>query len=297
MPLVAKGWDCSWDPPDQACMKSAGYAFMVRYSSRDPSKNLTRAELDSALALGLGVCVVFQEGKTQMLRGYSGGVTDAADADAFVTGLGLAGIPLYFSADWDVQDYEQAAVNAYLDGAASVISRARTGIYGGYPAVSKALNAGKATWAWQCFAWSGSPTQWDSRAQLRQVKIDYARCGGTIDDDEARAADYGQWPRPGTTEEAVFMPAVCADGQGRWWQAGIWKSNGQVNVLPPGADRPYAVDPGQSGAKGGVGIAYDPVGDRIRIVYLNASNDMCSYTSPVDPQSWGFVNHDGDYKV
>jgi hypothetical protein len=208
--VAVKGYDCSWDLPDQQCMWNNGYRFIVRYSSRDPSKNLTKAELDSALSLGMSVCVVFQEGKTQMTRGYSGGQQDARDADSFVKGLGLAGIPVYFSCDFDPSPDQWGAIDGYMDGAASVIGRARTGGYGGKAFISREFGNGKMTWGWQTFAWSGTPTQWDARAQLRQVKNDFAMCGGYIDNDEAHAGDYGQWPRPGqpATEEDEGMYAV-----------------------------------------------------------------------------------------
>ena len=296
MPLVARGYDCSWDPPDQQCMKNTGYTFLVRYGSRDPSKNLTKAELDAALSKGLFVCVVWQEGKTQMLRGYGGGQTDALDADEFVNSLGLYGIPLYFSADWDVQSSEQADVHAYLDGVASVIGRARTGIYGGYPAVSKALNAGKATWAWQCFAWSGTPTNWDARAQLRQVKIDYARCSGTIDDDEAWASDFGQWPRPGGgPQEGGMMSASCAISGGQRYYACIW-SDGKVNYRGPDTGgKWWACDPTQSPARSGACITVTSDG-RVIIAYTNGAGVVCTYERAPGGSTWGWASLGGDAK-
>ena len=39
----------------------------------------------------------------------------------------MPGIPVYYACDWDCTAADQAAVNAYLDGAASVTGRARTG--------------------------------------------------------------------------------------------------------------------------------------------------------------------------
>jgi hypothetical protein len=290
MPL--KGYDASWDPPDMQCMKDGGYRFLVRYSSRDPSKNLTQAEADQARSLGMGLCVVFQEGKTQMLRGYAGGQADARTADDFTRGLALAGIPVYFSADWDVQDHEQDEVNGYLDGAASVIGRGRTGIYGGYNAVRRALDAGKAAWAWQCYAWSGTPTQWDSRAQLRQVRIDYARCAGYIDDDEAWADDYGQWPRPGGDGGGTV--AVAHYG-GQPYYAGIW-ADGKVNFRPPGGSW-RAVDPGQSGALSGCGIAVSDAGEVI-ITYVNAAGAACTYRRAPGSSdfTWASVSPEGSFR-
>jgi hypothetical protein len=204
--MVTKGADYSWDRPDLQCLWNQGVRFIVRYSSRDPSKNLTKAELDQALALGMSVCVVFQEGKTQMERGRAGGETDARDADAFVNGLGLGGIPVYFACD---QDWEAAsssaktAIDAYCDGAKSVIGLARMGGYGDDTFCRQQLDRGAITYAWQTYAWSEGA--WEGRAQLRQVNNNVSVCGGLIDWDEAWASDYGQWPRPGG-----FSPAPPA---------------------------------------------------------------------------------------
>src|ERR1700750_1814545 len=103
MPKLLTGLDYSWDHPDLNCMWDKGARFIVRYGSRDPTKNLTKTELDSALSKGFKVAVVWQEGKTQMLRGSSGGNTDAHDAVELFDGLGLKGIPIHFACD---QDYE-----------------------------------------------------------------------------------------------------------------------------------------------------------------------------------------------
>lgn len=186
-----KGADYSWDHPDLNCLSGQGVKFLMRYGSRDPSKNLTSGELSSIRAAGLKVGVVWQEGKTQMLRGFSGGQTDARDADAFVKALGLDGIPIYYSCDFDPGSADWSKVDAYLDGTISVTGLARNGMYGGKSAVTREFDRGKIKYGWQTYAWSGSPTQWDARAQLRQVKNDQTVCGGKIDWDEQRVSDAG----------------------------------------------------------------------------------------------------------
>jgi hypothetical protein len=195
--MLMRGYDCSWDPPDQQCMKNSGHVFLCRYGSRDPSKNLTRAELDSALSKGMAVVVIWQEGKTQMLRGQSGGQTDARDADAFVNGLGMNGTPVIFACD---QDYEacsstdKSAIDAYCDGAKSIVGIARMGGYGDDAFCKRMFDTDRITYGMQTYAWSEG--MWEPRCQLRQVRNNVVVCGGTIDYDEAWADDYGQWPRP-----------------------------------------------------------------------------------------------------
>jgi len=55
-----------------------------------------------------------------------------------------AGRPIYFSVDFDAQLSQQAVINDYFDGVASVLGRARTGAYVG-SSRSSAVDAGKIT--------------------------------------------------------------------------------------------------------------------------------------------------------
>jgi Rv2525c-like, glycoside hydrolase-like domain len=291
--MATKGADYSWDRPDLNCLWNQGVRFIVRYGSRDPSKNLAKAELDAALARGMGVCVVWQEGKTQMTRGYSGGQTDARDADAFVNGLGLPGIPVYFSCDQDFEacsSADKSAIDAYCDGAASVIGKSRMGGYGDDSFCKRQFDAGRITWGWQTYAWSEG--MWEQRCQLRQVLNNQSVCGGYIDWDEAHAADYGQWPRPAGAqpqpEEDEMIPAVALDAQGRAHRAKVG-TDGKIYYAGPGVSGWRSVDPGAN-VKGGVSIAVS--GPAVNITYVNAGSHICSYhLTSVDGWNWGWADH------
>jgi len=289
MPLVARGYDASWSPPDPACMKNAGYSFACRYSSSDPSKNLSKSELDKLMSLGMSVCVVHQDGKDQMSRGYSGGQADARTADAFVTGLGMAGMPVYFSCDKDFEactSSQKSAVDAYCDGVVSVIGLARSGGYGDDSFCARQFDAGRITFGWQTRSWSEG--MWEPRAQLRQVKFDFPMCGGTIDDDEARAVDHGQWPRPPAGQDgAGDVTVACVTWQDRTYYAGLG-AGGEVRFAEPGADW-YAVDPSQSGARSGCGLAITPAG-RTTISYTNGRGAACIYERQPGGGAWGWAS-------
>lgn len=202
---MSKGIDYAFGVhPPAAAVKAAGFGFVCRYMSdiavNDTNgKNLLPGELKTLLGAGLEVVVVEESTAGRMRSGHAAGVADAQHGQAVTKALGMATVPVYFACDFDATPGDQTAINAYLDGAASVIGRARTGIYGGYYPVKRALDAGKATWAWQTSAWSGG--QWDSRAHIRQhgsVSVG----GVTVDFDEAMAADFGQWPRPAASQAA-----------------------------------------------------------------------------------------------
>jgi glycoside hydrolase-like protein len=231
-----KGVDYAFLPhPSPAAMKAAGVVFVGRYvSSFGPNdtngKNLIPAEKTALLAAGLQIILFAEEASGRMLGGRSAGVADAEHFDAVTKALGLAGIAMYCAADFDASPTQQVPINNYLDGAASVIGRSRTGIYGSYYVVKRALDAAKATYACQTLAWSGPPqrhdphtfwdavgqTNWDTRAQVRQhLQI---RVGSvSVDLDQAFATDYGQYPRPSKPIPPPASPiAVTANGSQSW---------------------------------------------------------------------------------
>jgi peptidoglycan hydrolase-like protein with peptidoglycan-binding domain len=209
----AVGIDYAFSPhPAPSAVRAYGASFACRYVSSNPAndlngKNLLKAELALLVTAGISVVLVAEEGANRMLAGRSAGIADAQHAEAVVMALGMTGVPVYFACDFDASPASQAAIDGYLDGAASVIGRDRTGIYGGYYPVKRALDNGSATWAWQTYAWSGG--QWDHRAQLRQVQNGIAVGGASCDRDEAQAADFGQWPRPLARPVVPVVPRIC----------------------------------------------------------------------------------------
>lgn len=213
---MAKGLDYSDSHPPISAIHAEGAVFVCRYTcdyapADTSGKNLLPNEKNALLNAGISIVLNYESTADRMLSGSAAGIADAQHANAVANALGMGGTPIYFSADWDVTEGQQAAVNAYLDGAASVIGRARVGIYGGYYPVKRALDAGKATYAWQAFAWSGG--QWDTRAQLRQVQNGVNIGGADCDRDISMATDYGQWPRPGTpTTDATISEGATGTG-------------------------------------------------------------------------------------
>jgi hypothetical protein len=211
------GVDYAWASPKPSpdCLRQAGADFIMRYFSHDPAKDLTQAELDAAVAAGLTVGVVWETTSSRMLSGHAGGMDDARDADLMAVHLGMTGIPLYFACDFDATEAEQPLIDAYMDGVISIIGKARAGMYAGYYPLKRAWDAGKLSWGWQTYAWSGG--LWDPRAQLRQVQNGVTVCGTPADWDESMTADFGQWPRP--------SPKPPSGG---------YMSSGPITALPPG---------------------------------------------------------------
>ncbi|MEY9891784.1 hypothetical protein ABIA31_005456 [Catenulispora sp. MAP5-51] len=185
--------------------------LLLRLPSYDTSgKNLTAGEARALIAAGLDIVLVWEDSPTGALGGYAAGAQHARDAQSMALACGMpAGRPIYFAVDFDATPGQQTAINAYFDGAASVLGYGRTGAYGGYYPVQRLFDAGKITWGWQTYAWSGG--QWESRTQLRQVQNGITVDGADCDQDQAWAADYGQW---GARAAARQSQVVAIGGQG-----------------------------------------------------------------------------------
>ena len=193
-----KGLDYSFARPSVSSLHSQGYTFAARYLSVDNSsthgKILTAAEAKSLIANGIDVVSNYEYAADDALSGNAQGVADAKVAQAQAVAAGMpATRPIYFSVDFDATEAQQTPINAYMDGVASVLGRSRTGAYGGYYVVKRLFDAGKISWGWQTYAWSGG--QWDSRAQLRQTQNGITAGGDSdcCDLDASEADDFGQW--------------------------------------------------------------------------------------------------------
>lgn len=187
------GVDYASPSPDAAALRRAGVRFVCRYLSTPGNpKNLTRAEAKKLRAAGIAIVLVFETTARRALGGRVAGIRDARSARAQAVGCAApAHQPIYFAVDFDPSPAELATVVAYIHGAASVLGRTATGVYGGDAAVKACLDAGACKYAWQTYAWSHGV--WDPRAQLRQTLNGQTCAGIEVDHDLAVTADYGQW--------------------------------------------------------------------------------------------------------
>jgi hypothetical protein len=168
----------------------------MQYFSLDASKNLTPARAAALEEAGVEFGVVWEFTAKAMLGGHAQGVKDATQAQVEADACKVPTIPIYFGCDFDAAPGDQDAIDAYLTGAASVLTPARVGLYGGYWPVSRARAAGKCRYTWGTVAWSGN--NWatsDWKPNIMQGP--FVNIGGvTCDLDAAYSTDFGQWPRP-----------------------------------------------------------------------------------------------------
>ena len=194
------GLDYSAGRPRASQVAQAGYRFVARYLSYVGNpKDLTATEAADMQAYGIAIVLVFETTAGRAGGGFAAGVADARAAQVEANALGLGSLPIYLAVDFDIPDYapnttdphsKLGPVAGYLQGAVSVLGLHRTGVYGGYYTVSRALSAGLATYAWQSAAWSGGQTAAGIHLYQRigTVVVDGIQC----DVNEARAVDFGQ---------------------------------------------------------------------------------------------------------
>jgi hypothetical protein len=176
-------------------MFANGKGFAVRYVGTPSSgKNLTVAEANRLRAADLGLVAVYQTTADFMLQGFGRGVRAAREATSDAARYGLpAGRPIYYALDIDPRALTAAqrnAINAFLDGAASVTGRGRVGVYGGWLAIEQ-LVPENAAFGWQTYAWSRGAVS--GLAHLYQYRNGVTICGGEVDLCRSLKPDYGQW--------------------------------------------------------------------------------------------------------
>jgi len=209
--MTITGVDYAWGRPSTQALRGEGVAFACRYLSYDKTgKNLTFDEAARLSAAGIAVVSNWEYDTEAALKGHAQGVRDASEADRQHRAAGgPADRPIYFSVDFDASPEHQAAINAYFDGVASVIGVHRTGAYAGYWVIKRLLDAGKISWAWQTFAWSGG--NWDERIHLRQVRNGVPIDTVDTDLDHALTEDFGQWTHGGGPVPATQPATPTSD--------------------------------------------------------------------------------------
>lgn len=227
------GVDYAWHGdlgPFIKALKAAKVTFAARYLSHTPGKNLTPAEASALSAAGIWIVTIWETTADRALAGHAAGAQDAKDAAAQAAACGMpAGRPVYFAVDFDATGGDQAAINAYLDGAGTVLGKSAVGVYGEYSVVAHAMQGGHAAWGYQTYAWSSS--NWYGPAQLQQYSNDHTIGGVGLDFDRSTKSDFGQWmvgvsPTPEVPDvnlsDAVPTQFKGADGKMHdYWAATI----------------------------------------------------------------------------
>lgn len=204
--MVIEGVDYSFSPPTAAGLAVAGKHFACRYVGvGSVGKRLSQAEYNRLRAANIDV-VANAEGSAGGFKGAAVGRSWAQQANDEAISLGMpANRPIYFSVDWNTTSADWPAIDAALNGAASVIGKDRVGVYGSYATVLHCMTAQTAKWFWQTYAWSAGNIH--PAIHLYQYKNGVSLGGGDVDLTRALVADYGQWHySQGVEDMALVKP-------------------------------------------------------------------------------------------
>lgn len=234
--------DYSFARPDLAQVKAAGVTGVIRYLTGS-GKGLTTGEIQRIRAAGLTLTLVYETTGRTVKGGRSAGVSDANAARNALDALGLPASLVYFAVDYDMQPGEYALLDAYLDGIASVLGKAQTGLYAGYGPCAHAISRGYQ--AWQTYAWSGGKVA--QGIKIYQYSNGANIGGGQVDRNRTSLADYGQvkWngaaPAPAPAPPPAASNQLAVDGAGgpatvrRWQQVMGTTADGIIS----GQSHPY----------------------------------------------------------
>lgn len=238
--------DWSWARPHLPTLRAAGYVGAIRYLSHDRSgKTLTRAELDEIHRAGLSVRLNWEQRGTEPAQGAPAGRADGAEAARQAAALGApAGLPIYYSVDYDMQPGEYDACEAYLRAAREASGRP-VGIYGSLALVDAMLDRGAASLGWQTVAWSYGRVSQKAHIYQRITTTTSWPNNGTIDENVILRPDGADWwpggrvgPGPAHAPAPSLPPSEEDDMPACW----------TVNIPADGKEHPVAVPPPHAGA-------------------------------------------------
>jgi hypothetical protein len=144
--------DCAWTKPSAAAVKAAGYTGVIGYISRDPSKDLTAAQMKRYRAAGLLVGLVFETTAARAKAGRAAGRADCAFAEAEAAKRGYPpGCVIFYAVDFDATARQ---ILPYFRGIKETHARYGWGAYGSAKVIGAVRPLAPAA-AWQTVAWSG----------------------------------------------------------------------------------------------------------------------------------------------
>lgn len=210
-------FDYAWQHPTPEQVIAAGGTGILRYISRDRSKDLSANERDLFLSYGLDIGVVWEAGTGDALNGAGQGALDGAQMRARLDQLDA---PSWVSAMWavdqNVSPGDYPALDAYGQAFAAQQGGRPTGVYAESQYIEHAQQAGivHAGWFAGATSWSGGYITPDAHL-IQRV---YSPIPGT-DLNDVQIMPFGTWLHP--IGDTVATPEEIA--------AAVW------NYASPGA--------------------------------------------------------------
>ncbi len=205
-------------PSELDAFKGYNIRFLIRYIGYPGNPKCIShypGAYQKHVSSGRMVLLVAEQDTTDPAGGYDGGVAMARRALADAGSVGYPdSLPIFFCADgWLASSgISVATAMSYLDGAASIMGRQRTGAYGFRDFIEAARTGGHARWLWLAGA---APTDGEVAEGWPHF---YQWNGGSIELTAGLAGDL-DWAYPGVLDAlGTVIPArVSAPGQAPAW--------------------------------------------------------------------------------
>lgn len=217
--------------PGADVLNLLGKKFVGRYAVGDKSplgRGIHAAEYQRMVAGNIDVFLYWQTTTNWTLGGWDAGVNGAKNAQFNINAAGMpAETPVYFAVDFDAAQYQMAAIDECLEGAASVLGAERVGVYGGWAVIDHCVKAGTAKWFCQTLAWMYG-RGWHPAAHLHQYGFNAWIDGTNCDLVRATVENYGQAIPPAAPPKPKpkpYAPIWLPDG----WQA--WRDDPNATVM------------------------------------------------------------------
>lgn len=156
---MAQGIDCAvpLKPAKAKEFSDIGKQFVARYLVPESLawKRLTRLEAEGISRTGMKLISVFETTANRPKGGETAGKYDGilALAEAKLVGQPV-GSCIYFAVDYDAQEEDFDAIEAYLKAAAAQIKGYSCGVYGSFAVIEEMAERGACDHFWQTYAWS-----------------------------------------------------------------------------------------------------------------------------------------------
>jgi Domain of unknown function (DUF1906) len=211
------GVDEDWQRLAPAQLLAVGKTFAIGYVSEDNTgKNITAAEIQGYLDAGVAVLLVYEYSTTAISGGAAKGRRDALIACQHAISVEYPwGCTIAFAVDENTSG-NPSAIDDYCYAFTAMCHDHGfySMVYGGLSTVKRALDLGMVDFAWQTYAWSGNPVQWDPRVAIRQTQNGVTINGKTVDLDTAMIDDFGLWE--------AEMPSLDDPQGGRLYNANAY---------------------------------------------------------------------------
>lgn len=199
-------------PLDPAAVRAAHGVAVARYLDAGFDSKakqwMTAAEVTNYRKVGLGIMPIYEIGTADVLAGRAVAETRARGCLTALEAIGLAGAPVWWTADRDLILADKDRAVEYARGWSTILGSGRRGVYGDADLLKWLAEADLMDWGWQAAAQSWSGYAISPHAHLVQQATTVAVGGVQADTNTIRRTPFGAWTGPAQKEPDVTITAA-----------------------------------------------------------------------------------------